>query len=121
MGFARNSLDEVIFIRALLDCDSIQFEADELPTHTLVESCRYGWWYSVKLPQSKVMITLCSDRKEIAAQRLDQTYVWLDLLKQTRLLGTELERLLCRISSQQVRLFKRSASSSILSAVIAPN
>ncbi|UYI49412.1 tryptophan 7-halogenase [Vibrio natriegens] len=121
MGFARNSLDEVIFICALFDCDSILFEPDELPTYTLVESCRYGWWYSAKLPHNKVMVTLCSDKKEIAVQRLDQTYVWLDLLKKTRLIGTELERLLCRISSQQVRLFKRSASSSILSAVIAPN
>ncbi|ASP39095.1 hypothetical protein CHH28_10575 [Bacterioplanes sanyensis] len=121
LGTARNSFDEVTFICSVLECDQLSLSCNDLPTRTLVESCDYGWWYCAQLPNEKVILMLCTDKKQMLAQCLHQADVWLERVRETQLLAAELHMVLKNLSSKSVRLFKRNAKSSILSAVIAPN
>ncbi|MCG9599008.1 tryptophan 7-halogenase [Vibrio sp. Isolate25] len=121
LDIARNTFDEVLYIGALIDDQATQIQPVLMPTRTLVESCSYGWWYAAKLPGNKLIVTLCTDTQQMQEQNLDNLNVWYSLLNQTQLIRETLKERLTERLTDQVTLFKRGASSSILSAVVAQN
>lgn len=121
LDIARNTFDEVVYIGTLFNYETTSTQQALLPTRTLVESCAYGWWYVAKLPGQKLIVTLCTDTQQIQEQNLDDQTTWFSLLNQTSLIKETLGETLTERSTDQIALFKRVASSSILSAVVNQN
>lgn len=59
--------------------------------HTLVETCREGWWYSALLPGNRVAVGLMGDGDSLRGLKRDDLPEWLALLEQAPMTRRRLE------------------------------
>lgn len=113
IGVARNLLDEVLFACALfrLADKSIGLH------HSLIEATANGWWYGARLPDNRMILTLCSDPALVRQHQYQQPGAWLDALQQTGWLRHQLPAAIGQTPAGAFDIQLRPAFSSILSAV----
>lgn len=77
-GVEKKRLDQLVGVYGLF-----RATADRMETFTLIEACRQGWWYSVRLPDSQIAVAFMSDSDIVHQQQLHQPEAWLSLVAQT--------------------------------------
>lgn len=113
LNICRNVCDEVIFLCAIVNLS----ESEHLLPHTFVESVPEGWWYAARLPQNRMIVTLCTDIESIKSNHWDKPDRWLKLLKETSWLQRNIPRTLLSMPADDIVILKEFAPSSLLSAV----
>ncbi|USD36090.1 NAD(P)/FAD-dependent oxidoreductase [Ferrimonas sp. SCSIO 43195] len=114
LGVADNTLDEVVYLCAVLPLTP----GGSMTDRTLVEAQSYGWWYAARLPEQKVMLMLCCDKASMATASLADPAVWLQRAEDNRLFQTHLAPVLAAARAEGLTLLRRSAPSGILSNVV---
>ncbi|MCB0653087.1 MAG: NAD(P)/FAD-dependent oxidoreductase [Saprospiraceae bacterium] len=71
---------------ASLLCLASRFAATDTPpvfklTH--LEAVEYGWWYTARLPDKNLLVTLYSDQDTIRQKKLNRADQWMEHLKNT--------------------------------------
>lgn len=113
IGVARNLLDEVLFACALFSLP----DKSTVLHHSLIEATANGWWYGARLPNNRMILTLCSDRALVKRHQYQQPRAWLEALRQTRWLRHQLPAAIGQTPPETLDIQLRPAFSSILSAV----
>lgn len=118
LGVARNILDRLVAISAILACP---------PEDCLMQGARgrlmavhYGWWYAAPMPGGRWHVTLVSDRQAIRDQGLERNENWTRALEQASWLFAQLPAAV-REGARAASLVHRSAPSAILSRVQGTN
>jgi flavin-dependent dehydrogenase len=70
LGVARRLLDRQVAVVATVT------PSDVVETHTLVEPCEIGWWYSARLADAQWIVALMSDLDLVKAHGLSRPEVW---------------------------------------------
>lgn len=117
LNVCRNDLDKVIFLCAVIELPSNCM----LVNNTLVEAVAEGWWYAARIPNNKIIITLCTDQQGIKDHKWRESKNWLALFSQTKFLKAELNKYNIHLTLDDIKLVTQSASSSLLSAVCGEN
>lgn len=79
-GARRHILDRLVAVAATVACPGdVAAEAT-----TLVETCEFGWWYSAKLPGSRMIVALMSDSDLVRRYCLGSRDRWRRLLLDQR-------------------------------------
>lgn len=113
-GVARNVLDQVISISAIVACT----QQTKLSSFTLIEAAEYGWWYTARLPNNQMISSLCTDASEVKERQLNQQANWVNALLNTQFIVKHLDpKSLALIDN----LHQSFAPSAILSKVIGEN
>ena len=77
---------------------------------TLLEAVEYGWWYTARLPDQRVVAAVATSQAIYKQRRFDREPVWLDALGHTRYLADHVSE--CRFLSGSIEV--GAASSFIL-------
>jgi flavin-dependent dehydrogenase len=85
-GVARRRLDRQVAVSATVTASEV------VETHTLVEPCEIGWWYSACLPEAQWIVVLMSDLDLVKAHGLSRPKGW-------RRAATAMLHTACRIAS----------------------
>ena len=117
LNVCRNDLDKVIFLCAVIELP----QNCNLVTNTLVEAVAQGWWYAARIPNNKIIITLCTDQQGIKEHQWRDSKNWLALFSQTRFLKAQLTKFDIHLTLDDINIVTQSASSSLLSAVCGEN
>jgi len=113
IGVARNILDQVISLAII-----IKNAPKNMAQQTFVEAVETGWWYLALLPNNQLILSFCSDYEIIKANGYDDIKQWRSLLSQSQLMAKKIP---LDIISDNEKIIKRVAPSSILSQVIGQN
>lgn len=71
-------------------------------THTLVEACEEGWWYSALLPQGRVVAGLLGDGESLRGMKPGNPEPWLALLERAPATRRKLEA--CHFTGEALAL-----------------
>ncbi len=113
LNVCSNTFDDVTFLSCFINIP----EGSYLLPHTFIEAVEQGWWYAARLPNNKMIVTLCTDRQSIKNHRWNKPRQWLSLLNQTKWLRKNIPVCLLHASEAELAIGIHSAPSSILSAV----
>jgi 2-polyprenyl-6-methoxyphenol hydroxylase-like FAD-dependent oxidoreductase len=111
LGVARNQIDCLAVVSAVFDLA----EEDAVPSQTLLEACRYGWWYAAKLPNHCMIAALAVEPSRL--RRFGETGVWMAAVRRTRHVAGWLERGQAALGRSRA-LATALAPSAILSRVV---
>jgi flavin-dependent dehydrogenase len=111
LGIARNVLDNLVTVCALIDGTAGRFSCD----YTLLEATEDGWSYAARLPGDRMIISFTSDPSIVRERGLIDPDRWRGELGRTRLLAGEIPHTVVEGVS---RLVTRAAPVMILSAVV---
>ena len=90
-GFARQMGAKNLFLDRLI-CVAAFFElatSSSFSQLTMLEAVEYGWWYAAKLPNGRLTVALASDPELISRAGLNQKDEWLDRLRETNHVSSE--------------------------------
>jgi len=117
LGVARNTFDEVLFVNCTFDLSDDAVVLD----HSFVEAVSDGWWYAARIPNNKLIVTLCTDISTIKVNGFQNPAKWLALLKQTKWISKAIPSEILDKDPFSLDIIMHAASSSILSAVCGGN
>ncbi|WP_417450943.1 tryptophan 7-halogenase [Kordiimonas sp.] len=110
IGVMRNTLDDVVFLCAIVDMPA----GEAMSERTLVESVEDGWWYAARLPDNKAIITYCTDAALVKEQNLRDPARWRQAFRNTVWLHHQIP---ASAVPDSISIIPRAAPSSLLSAV----
>jgi flavin-dependent dehydrogenase len=113
LNVCRKVFDEVTFLCTVVDIPA----GEDNHQHTFVEAVDQGWWYAARLPNNKMIVTFCADKKNIKHYQWDKPRQWLALLKQTTWLRQNVPQTLFNIPIEALDISIQIEPSSLLSAV----
>ncbi len=118
LGVARNVLDRLVAISAILPCPPDDCRANG--ARGLLMAAEYGWWHAAPMPGGRWHVTLVSDRQTIRGSDLARPERWVRALSEGRWLHGRLPDAVRR-AARRPRLVIRTAPSTILSRVAGRN
>lgn len=118
LGVARNILDRLVAISAILTCPTENCRAKGARGRLM--AVRHGWWYAAPMPGGNWHVTLVSDRREIRRYGLERSERWSRELRRASWLFEQLPAAI-RDGTRAASLVHRSAPSAILSRVQGKN
>ena len=110
LGVARNVLDRLIAVNALIDVEAGAFPVER----TLLEAVEYGWWYAARLPRGRMILSLFTDPQTLVRRGLHGAPVWSAAFGRTRLMRREID---ASLVASVGNLVVREAPTVILSGV----
>jgi flavin-dependent dehydrogenase len=110
-GAVRDIVDRLVAVLEIADLEDGTFTAQ-----TAVEATRTGWWYASRLPGSRIVTALVSERRAAAALLTDSGRRWHEELAATTLVGPLLDRV--RLRHESLRC--RPVTVSVLDRLVGP-
>jgi flavin-dependent dehydrogenase len=86
LGVARNQIDSLAVISAVVDLDAF----GAVPSQALLEACDFGWWYAAKIPRGRMIVALAVEPSQ--HQQFGEPDTWLPALRATHHIARWLER-----------------------------
>ncbi len=80
LGARRRDLDRLVSVTAFFELP----EASRFARLTLLEAVEYGWWYTARLPDRRIVVAVATSHDLHKAHHFDRESVWLDALRGTR-------------------------------------
>ncbi|MEA3277439.1 MAG: tryptophan 7-halogenase [Pseudomonadota bacterium] len=113
IGIARNLVDEVIALCALLPA-----KAQTRPAHTLIQAVEKGWWYAGRLPGDRAIVSLTTDTETSKASALSTPKAWHRALQETRWFSRQCRHHFGTDTPRPAAIHPKPMPSAILSAVV---
>jgi flavin-dependent dehydrogenase len=113
IGIARNTLDEVIALCAVLPIDH-----RGQPAHTLIQAVDLGWWYGARLPGNRAIVSFTTDADTLKKRSLAKPANWYRAWLASGWFAAQCRHRFGAPLSRPATLHPRPLPSSILSAVV---
>lgn len=105
IGIATTKIDKLLGVGTFLQSNT----STKYSHRQIIESTEYGWWYTSKLPNETIAVTLFTDADIISQDRLNENENWNNALSQTK----HLKHSISGLTSQSSKLYIRDAASKI--------